>query len=111
MTFRLGTKGSVAALALVVAIPVTLSVASKRAHRALGNLAPTVTLSLERNLQDSLRSPVISRPSHIVIEALPPAQVPVSLANVNTDETATFEIDVEGGLTPNQQKAVAHFFR
>lgn len=102
-----------AALAVVVAIPVALAAVRQRGpagSHTLEKLAP-VPLSLERSLRESVGAPSVSRRPHIVIEQLPPPQVQVALTNVNTDESATFAIDIEGGLRPDQARAVAHFFR
>jgi uncharacterized protein YcbK (DUF882 family) len=47
----------------------------------------------------------------IVIEPLPVPMVTVKLANVNTDETATFQIGREGEITAEEAQALEQFFR
>jgi uncharacterized protein YcbK (DUF882 family) len=47
----------------------------------------------------------------IVIEPLPASLVTVKLANVNTQETATFHIGREGEVTADEAAAVESFFR
>jgi uncharacterized protein YcbK (DUF882 family) len=47
----------------------------------------------------------------IVIEPLPVPMVTVKLANVNTDDTATFQIGREGEVTPDEAAAIEQFFR
>jgi uncharacterized protein YcbK (DUF882 family) len=47
----------------------------------------------------------------IIIEPLPVPMVTVKLANVNTQEAATFHIGREGEVTPDEAAAIENFFR
>src|SRR3954452_7449794 len=47
----------------------------------------------------------------IIIEPLPVPMVTVKLANVNTQEAATFQIGREGEVTPDEAAAIEQFFR
>lgn len=47
----------------------------------------------------------------IVIEPLPVPTVAVSLKNVNTDESATFQVGKYGEVTPDQARTINQFFR
>src|SRR5687767_334828 len=56
-------------------------------------------------------SPEVAARRRIIIEPLPVPMVSVKLANVNTQERATFQIGREGEVTADQAQAIEHFFR
>jgi uncharacterized protein YcbK (DUF882 family) len=55
--------------------------------------------------------PAVTARRRIVIEPLPVPLVKVRLSNVNTQETATFQIGSEGEVTADQAAAIETFFR
>jgi uncharacterized protein YcbK (DUF882 family) len=56
-------------------------------------------------------TPEVAARRRIVIEQLPVPMVSVKLANVNTQETATFQIGREGEVTADEANAIERFFR
>ena len=55
--------------------------------------------------------PAVAARRRIVIEPLPVPLVKVRLSNVNTQETATFQIGREGEVTADEAAAIENFFR
>jgi uncharacterized protein YcbK (DUF882 family) len=55
--------------------------------------------------------PEVAARRRIVIEPLPVPMVKVKLANVNTQETATFHIGSEGEVSAEEAAAIERFFR
>lgn len=55
--------------------------------------------------------PAVAARRRIIIEPLPVPMVSVRLANVNTQERATFQIGREGEVTAEQASAIERFFR
>jgi uncharacterized protein YcbK (DUF882 family) len=77
---------------------------------------PSVSLSMVRGEESAPRVTVsdvlpAARTTRVVIEPLPVPPVTVTLANVNTDETATFQIGRAGELRPEEAAQVKTFFR
>jgi uncharacterized protein YcbK (DUF882 family) len=101
---------------LLVGIPLVLTHGGDR----VAFLRPTVSLSMVRSGEppapvlgaekEATVLPPAPRP-HVVIEPLAPPPVTVHLENVNTEETATFQIGRAGEVGPEQAADLRHFFR
>jgi uncharacterized protein YcbK (DUF882 family) len=68
-------------------------------------------LALSTVPEQRAEDPALAARRRIVIEPLPVPMVTVKLANVNTEETATFQIGREGEVTPDEAAAIETFFR
>jgi uncharacterized protein YcbK (DUF882 family) len=108
-------------LGLLVGLPLAITRGADR-FPLLRRLRPTVSLSMVRSGEPvpvlaadvpPLASDAIVPPEHkrLVIEPLPAPGVAVSLENINTEETATFDIGPTGQVRPEQVTPVKHFFR
>src|SRR2546429_257826 len=73
---------------------------------------PDLALSLIRDTPlEPTPDEALAARRRIIIEPLPVPMVTVKLANVNTQETATFHIGREGELGADEAAAVEQFFR
>jgi uncharacterized protein YcbK (DUF882 family) len=70
---------------------------------------PDLALSVQE--PKPAEDPTLAARRRIVNEPLPVPMVTVKLANVNTQETATFQIGREGEVTPDEAAAIENFFR
>ena len=71
---------------------------------------PDLALSTVQEPAPPVDEALVAR-RRIVIEPLPVPMVTVKLANVNTDETATFQIGRDGEITAEEAQALEQFFR
>jgi uncharacterized protein YcbK (DUF882 family) len=71
---------------------------------------PLPALALSQVQEPGAPEPARAR-HRIIIEPLPVPTVPVSLHNVNTDETATFHVGKYGEVTAEERRALDTFFR
>jgi uncharacterized protein YcbK (DUF882 family) len=71
---------------------------------------PRTALALSL-VQDRPASDELAARKRIIIEPLPVPMVSVALDNVNSQESATFQIGREGETTPDQAAAIEQFFR
>jgi uncharacterized protein YcbK (DUF882 family) len=110
----------------VVALPAPILLATTSKGTAfLRSLIPSVPLSIAATLAEPieasepslppdarlLEGPSLLRDQGPDIQALPSREIPVRLENVNTNETATFQIGEGGRTRADQAKAIEQFFR
>ena len=102
-----GKRIATLALAMVVG-PVVVSAA--RHVPGLEGTGGAVSLSMVRMVE----TPAADLPvpaAHFVIEPVAAAGVTVTVANVNTKESATFVLPLSGQVRADEAAEIAHFFR
>jgi uncharacterized protein YcbK (DUF882 family) len=110
---RFSFTGFLGAVAVVVVAPMVVSAVARRSP-ALASMRPRIPLSMVRPNaavpDGSLLMQDEAARRKVVIEQLPIPYVSVKLENVNTEETATFELTTDGRPRPEHVARVESFF-